>query len=196
MFGWFSSFILIIPYPAFRLLHLKHHAHTNDPLLDPDYYVKADNVWKSIWNSAKRRAIYTLLMKPRLSPPIMTKTIRNAILSAVIMNYGSAALLIYLSYLGYFMETFFLWYLPSRLAVLLLEIVVAYLPHHPHQDQAAYKSTRIRLFPGSSWLLFGHDHHAIHHLFPRVPSIRMPGVYKKIKTEIESNGIRVDRYLS
>jgi fatty acid desaturase len=35
-----------IPYVNFRKTHLMHHAHTNDPEKDPDYFVKAKHWWE------------------------------------------------------------------------------------------------------------------------------------------------------
>src|ERR1700720_3731149 len=35
--GHASGFLLLAPYPGFRVLHLHHHANTNDPVEDPDY---------------------------------------------------------------------------------------------------------------------------------------------------------------
>ena len=43
---------LLAPFPGFRVLHLHHHANTNDPTEGPDYWVKSPtwigNVLKSL----------------------------------------------------------------------------------------------------------------------------------------------------
>ena len=43
LIGHVSGFVLLAPYPGFRQLHLHHHQHTNDPVEDPDYWVKSNN---------------------------------------------------------------------------------------------------------------------------------------------------------
>ena len=35
-----------VPYVNFRKTHMMHHAHTNDPEKDPDYFVKANHWWE------------------------------------------------------------------------------------------------------------------------------------------------------
>jgi fatty acid desaturase len=35
-----------VPYVNFRKTHLLHHAHTNDPEMDPDYFVKPNHWWE------------------------------------------------------------------------------------------------------------------------------------------------------
>ena len=46
---WWGRFVLIpatVPYVNFRKTHRMHHAHTNDPDLDPDYFAKPNRLWE------------------------------------------------------------------------------------------------------------------------------------------------------
>src|SRR5690606_35424009 len=40
MLGSIHAALLLYDFPTFRFLHLRHHAHTNDPALDPDYWMQ------------------------------------------------------------------------------------------------------------------------------------------------------------
>ena len=42
--GWISGCFLFFPFSAFKVIHLKHHAHTNDSEEDPDGYVRGNNL--------------------------------------------------------------------------------------------------------------------------------------------------------
>ena len=43
--GWVSGAFLTVPFSVFRHLHLTHHAHTNHPHKDPDYWVASGRWW-------------------------------------------------------------------------------------------------------------------------------------------------------
>jgi len=68
---------------------------------------------------------------------------------------------------GFFWEALLLWYLPSRIGLFVMMAVCAWLPHHPHRELGRYRTTRVTLFPLSTLLYRGHDHHVLHHRFPR-----------------------------
>jgi fatty acid desaturase len=46
VWGRLALIPVTIPYVNFRKTHLMHHAHTNDPVKDPDYFVKANHWWE------------------------------------------------------------------------------------------------------------------------------------------------------
>jgi len=41
--GWIAGMMLWAPFPVFKILHLRHHSHTNDPEEDPDFWVASTN---------------------------------------------------------------------------------------------------------------------------------------------------------
>lgn len=45
MVGHLSTIPLAFPYRVLKNTHMEHHAHANDPKLDPDYGVHADDSW-------------------------------------------------------------------------------------------------------------------------------------------------------
>ena len=46
IWGRLSLIPVTVPYVNFRKTHLMHHAYTNDPVKDPDYFVKANHWWE------------------------------------------------------------------------------------------------------------------------------------------------------
>ena len=68
----------------------------------------------------------------------------------------------------------------------------AWLPHHPHGEHGRYRDTRITLFPGSTLLIWGQDHHLLHHPFPRVPHYRLPSLFREIRPILEEHGARIE----
>jgi beta-carotene hydroxylase len=46
LWGRLALIPVTVPYVNFRKTHLMHHAHTNDPEMDPDFLVKADHWWE------------------------------------------------------------------------------------------------------------------------------------------------------
>lgn len=93
---------------------------------------------------------------------------------------------------GFFWEALLLWYLPARIGLFVVFFVFAWLPHYPHDERGRYRDTRITLFPGSTLLIRGQDHHLLHHLFPRVPHYRLPRLFRKIRPILEGQGARIE----
>lgn len=55
--GWACSLVyLVVPFPLFRLIHLTHHKHTNDPDLDPDYIPPTHGVLVTLHLFFRQRA--------------------------------------------------------------------------------------------------------------------------------------------
>jgi beta-carotene hydroxylase len=91
---------------------------------------------------------------------------------------------------GFGWPAFLLWYLPARLQALWLLFVFAWFPHHPADAVGRYVDTRVAVFPGSRLLVRGHDHHAVHHLFPRVPHYRLPALWADVADDMVAKGVR------
>lgn len=194
VFGWISSIPLIMPFSAYRMMHYRHHAHTNDPNADPDYYLAASNWYTAAWRAMLRRLILVTTMIRRGPKADLSDSprVRRAKVVMALINYTSLLVLIGAAYYGYFAEVFFLWYLPSKVATLFAEILTGYVPHYPFQAMAQFEHSRIVRFWGSTVLLFGHDHHALHHLFPRIPFFKYAEVFARIRPELERSGVRVE----
>lgn len=202
--GMLSAIPVGFSYKAHRASHMRHHAFTNDPDRDPDHYTDgplADlpGKWLAVATA------FTLLPVIAFVPParrLLPARVRRSfaadgddveaglqqlrfwvlthlvLLAAVLTGFGWPA--------------FLLWYLPARLQALWLLFVFAWFPHHPATETGRYVDTRVAVFPGSTWLIRGHDHHALHHLFPRVPHYRLPALWQEIGPQMTPKGVRTE----
>ena len=55
-----------------------------------------------------------------------------------------------------------------------------------------YVDTRVAVFPGSGLIIRGHDHHAVHHLFPRIPHYRLREFWEQSASDLVSKGVRAE----
>ena len=55
-----------------------------------------------------------------------------------------------------------------------------------------YRDTRVFTFFGSTFLIRGHDHHLLHHLFPVVPHYRLRALWRDIGEHLSEQGARIE----
>lgn len=193
--GHVCSLPLRFSFSAHRLNHLKHHAFTNDKHKDPDYYVAGSLFLLPI----------KVVMSSIVLPLYFVETLFNGKVSIVgskvrkvlERNGGKETLktekrffflnvmiLLMFTAAGHLSLFLCVWYLPSKIAILFLNILFAWLPHYPHEETDKYLNTKVFLFPGSSILLVGINYHLVHHLYPRVPYYKLASVYQEIKIDL------------
>ncbi|MCP4003699.1 MAG: hypothetical protein GY725_05840 [bacterium] len=183
--GWLCMSILFDSFAVLRSAHLRHHAHTNDPEKDPDYFIPGS---KPIPVLVRCFAIFAGYMKAYFadterSPHLWL--LRGTALAYSLVLVGIAATL---AAMGWWREVLALWVLPAPMAFLALALVFDYVPHWPHREQDRYKATRIMLFPGLSTLLLFQNYHLIHHLFPSIPFYRYGACFREIREDLVSKG--------
>ncbi len=193
--GRVSTIPLVFPYGVLRLTHMKHHAHTNDPEDDPDYFNKADNWLASAWNTIQSRqpgaddSYGKTLEKMGATPEV-----RAAFTEAVIWRLGHVAILIALAWSGFALEAFFLWFLPKHLGAIYIILFLSWAPHHPFAEKGRYRDTRAwRLGGGMGiWnvLSLGMQYHAVHHLHPAIPLFRNGPAYWEMRDILIARGFR------
>ena len=190
-----------ISYAAHKPSHMRHHAYTNDPDRDPDYYTAGSLpalVPKWLTVVIIQLILPVLAFVPparKLLPPTIRRSLaadsdrrgglaqlRYWVLSAAVLGLAALA--------GIFWPVFVLWYVPSRIQALWLLMVFAWFPHHPAKSTGRYVDTRVAVFRLSGLLIRGHDHHAVHHLFPHVPHYRLREVWEAGAGDLVSKGVR------
>ncbi|MEQ9080693.1 MAG: fatty acid desaturase [Sandaracinaceae bacterium] len=186
--GWIASVTLFAPYPAFRVLHLRHHSYTNHPEKDPDYFV-AGPAW-----AAPLRCLLTL---PRYYEAFLvgsasrSSAARRERASMLIGLAAFALLAGGLSLSGLWLEVLALWVGPAIVAAAVLAFFFDWLPHHPHQRRERFHDTRavdVRLLDAP---LLGQNLHLVHHLFPRVPFYRYRAVFEAARERLAREGATV-----
>ncbi|MEM6697890.1 MAG: fatty acid desaturase [Bacteroidota bacterium] len=177
--GWLASFTLFFPYAAFVVIHLQHHAHTNDPEHDPDGYVKGEGFWSIFIRCVTLIGHYygEALGKKSKQNISMMKT-RTATILYIIIHL---TLLVSVIAMGFWKVYFHVLLMPALFAAPFLGFFFDWLPHYPHDNMGKYHNTRILTIPGMQWVALYQNFHLIHHLYPRVPFYKYIHKFRSIE---------------
>ncbi|WP_422005175.1 fatty acid desaturase [Pyruvatibacter mobilis] len=190
--GHVSTIHLVFPYKVGRLTHLEHHAHTNNPELDPDYSVTAETWWKSVLNSVRSRInrdkVGGNAAYGKAVDRIGGKAASDAKLEALALNLFYWGFLAVMAWSGYALEALLLWWLPRHIGLTYIQLLLSWAPHHPGDKTGRYKDTRaFRYFLGNYGAL-GMEYHIIHHLHPSIPLHKNMPAYREMKPILEERG--------
>ena len=193
-----------INFSSHRTSHMRHHAFTNDPVRDPDHFTDGrlselpvkfygmTMIYSFLPFFALIKPVRVLLpkdLRQKLGESQSSKDegksqLRFWLLSTLVLVVSFAT--------GHGVEALMLWWLPARLQLMWLMFIFAWYPHHPANETSRYRHTRVAVFRGSGMLIRGHDHHAMHHLFPRVPHYRLKALWRELATELVQRGVRAE----
>lgn len=202
--GTLSSIPTGINFSSHRAGHMRHHAYTNDPKRDPDHFTdgRLSELPVKFYGMTM---LYTFLPFFALVPPLRILLPKS--LQAVFNERGGNAkegksqirfwllttIVLVASFVsGHGIEALLLWWLPARLQLCWLMFIFAWYPHHPANETSRYRHTRVAVFRGSGLLIRGHDHHAMHHLFPRVPHYKLKALWKELAEPMVARGVRAE----
>jgi len=205
--GRMAGMIFTFGLTQHRLSHLKHHAHTNVSGKDPDMVLSGDP--KRIPGSAVLMSVMSLLTpvfalvppSRKLIPKWVGKRLGADARSEVDVqdmklrvkrSFIDIFVLVGFSLAGFAPEILLLWYVATRLAFMWVAFIFGWYPHHPHQETERYRDTRVATFLGSTLLIRGHDHHLLHHLYPRVVHYKLPKLWSKIEPVMVARGARIE----
>ena len=165
--GQISVIPLAQSHDALKATHLKHHAHTNDPDNDPDFFHGNANSWLG--------AVRNVNVSYNDDGPAM-KSIGKHMeedpkFKAALEKGGAWTLLFYFVQIFmailYPLETLLLWWIPKRVATSYLGVVFSYLPHSG-LDSGRYKDTRFWTNKIPRFLNHSMQIHSMHHMYPRI----------------------------
>jgi fatty acid desaturase len=194
--GWIGALGMGAGWPALQRTHLLHHSHTNTER-DPDIAVKG---------TFAQLLLKWLVMLPMSLLPIFAIRFINperykrlgSILSPAEIAQVSAvtlftwALLIGAVATGHVADWLMLWFLPTRLGILALNIFFQWLPHHPFDQTERYLNTRISLWPGGTLLLLQQNLHLMHHLWPSVPFYNYARLFRALRPVLVAERSRIE----
>jgi fatty acid desaturase len=185
----FPALTLVIPYSRFRDLHLDHHydANLTDPFDDPESNYLDAGVWERLpfWWRAVLRFNNTLAGRLIVGPLVGTAAFIAA--DARLIAAGDRRVL-----------AGWLWHLPALLPVVLWLAFVAEMPAWAYvvSAYAALSILKIRTFLEHqahervrgrtviiedrgplAFMFLNNNLHVVHHMHPRVPWFRLPGLY-------------------
>ena len=190
--GWLSGAMFLVPFPAYRAVHLRHHGTVNQPGEDPDLWVAGA--------SAATVALRCLTVIPHyylfLFGPMRRSApgVRRVLWRSTPGFLAAGLWVVGLPMIGRSDLLFWLWLLPLWLASALLVFAFDWLPHHPHEETARFTNTRAI---EGGWLfrilLLGQDSHLTHHLWPKVPFYRYHTVLHAEREALLARGARIDR---
>lgn len=189
--GHVAAMIFLAPYPAFQILHLRHHGSVNHEGEDPDLWVDAPTRLGVLGRCLTILPHYYFILFTALGKESGVR--RRMILQAAAILGTMALAFAALVRAGLGAEALLLWFLPAWLASALLAFLFDYLPHRPHDDRGRWTNARIIL--GSrlggrllTLLMAGQNYHLVHHLKPRVPFYRYGALYRKLRPTLERHG--------
>lgn len=195
--GTVASAFVLLAYRSYAANHLRHHAHTNKAN-DPDLLVKGP-LWQVPMKWAFLMTMAVLGSLPLVGDRIVARVVARLAPPDLepmedetrggMRRINQVALLVVLASipLGAFVPVFVLWYLPSRIGILLLMVLFQWLPHFPFDRTDRFGATRVNRFPGSTWLLLQQDRHLVHHLYPSIPWYRYRAAFRQLRPILEAN---------
>jgi beta-carotene hydroxylase len=198
---WLNNFVgamaasaLLHNFPMHQLSHLAHHAHTNDPKLDPDHWMAVRG-----WHRVLLRALSLMLAHyvwgVRLCLQRKSDGKRRMVLG-LLQNAAWLALVALLATVYAPWPALAATVLSAWVGSGLLAWAFDWLPHVPHNSRERFTNTRSTQF--APWLnglmtrlfLFQNYHH-IHHLWPRVPFSAYQDVHEQLSGYLVAQGTAV-----
>ena len=194
--GWVGSLGLGIGWPSLQRTHVLHHSHTNT-MRDPDILVKGTLVQLlSKWITNVGMSLIPISLLRPIAPTRYRRL--RIIFTPVDMVQISAVTVLTLALLalslvtGHFLDWLFLWFVPTRIAVLILNIFFQWLPHYPFDRTDRYGNTRISLWLGGTFLTLQQNLHLMHHLWPSVPFYNYARLYRALRPVLIEEGSRIE----
>jgi len=194
--GHISTIPIALGFGVARLTHMEHHAHTNDPELDPDVTDGAPNWWKALlktWWNRQPGVEGSVHRYKKMMVDMDTPASRRAAMETTVLQLVMMATFFSMAWAGYAIEVALLWWLPRQLGLSWIRFWLSWAPHHP-QGRGRYQNTRIFRTPLGHWASMGMQFHLIHHLYPGIPNHRTRPAYFAMKDVLRRQGVDVSAH--
>jgi len=186
--GWVAGLPLTVTQPTFRVVHLTHHAKTNQPADDPDFVVGHGPWWVRPLSFISPLWGYRLHYYGRRMWKTRLELAAQVGLDVVVVAVVAGAALT-----GTLLDVAVLWIIPALVAVAFLGFAFDYLPHRPQDSTERYLDTRVYPSPVLNVVLLGQNYHLVHHAWVTVPWFRYQPVFAAVEADLEAVGARTRR---
>lgn len=190
--GHLATIPLVLPYKIAWLIHQEHHAHTNDPALDPDVSMNADSWMGAIAASLRARQPAQKKAYSFTRFDADDAAVQRAQIEGVGLNIFYFGALAALAWSGYALEAFFLWWLPRNIALTYIQVFLSWAPHQPMNETGRYRDTMAWKYFLGNFGALGMEYHIVHHLHPTIPLNKTPAAYREMRDILMRRGIRND----
>lgn len=166
--GRIAAAIEGLSFPLFRIIHLQHHAFTNDSERDPDFVIGRQPRWLlPLWAVVRLAHDNHFMLRRKLWQGKRRQLIEHLVTVAL-----QAAVVAGCVVAGHVEFVLFVWLGPVVISGVLLELTGAWAVHYPHTSTHPLESTR--MFRGRllQVLMLNQNYHLVHHLWPRIPWFR------------------------
>ena len=189
--GHICGFILLLPPEWFRLFHMEHHRHTNNPEADPElagakptsrrqylWHITGLPVWwssiKTLWQNAFDVIDAAYITEGKAADVQREARIYLGLyaLAIVLIALGNTVLLM-------------IWVIPVLLGQPFLRLYL--LAEHAgcSHSKNLFENTRTTYTNGFvRWLAWNMPYHAEHHIYPAVPFFKLQEVNELIKSDL------------
>ena len=175
--GHITLITLIYPYHLLRVTHMKHHAYTNDPEIDPDYLnAHTSSVLKVIKNVLDGSTLdFGKYLEVFSADKAFVHSFEKAIPIALLYRFILLVLVIIFP-----LETLLLWWLPAKIGSVYTTVFFSYFPHLG-TSTGRYQNTRFWTHWMPRYLNHSMQLHFIHHLHPSIGHYDEPKAIEALK---------------
>jgi fatty acid desaturase len=187
----FPALTLVVPYRRFRDTHLEHHRDSllTDPYDDPESNYWDPAVWQRLkpWQQAILRVNNTLAGRLLIGPAVGTWAFTLSDLRAIRAGRAGVlsgwlwhllALVPVALWLGHVAQMPVWAYLLSAYMGLSILKIRTFLEHQAH-ERARGRTVIIEDRGILAFLFLNNNLHVVHHMHPRMPWYRLPGLYQE-----------------
>lgn len=172
---------------VYRYLHLEHHRHTGDPVLDPDEIMVSASPLKRFFAMLFIDLTWLRWQLKFLDRRSRRDNIIDSMTLVITLCWHIAWLLSPWAW-----EFVLVWVIPQRLGMLLTAYLFASIQHPEGVVEHSHPFQATRMFKGgwfSHILMISQSQHLMHHLFPMVPYYRYNAAWKLSREHLKDEGI-------
>ena len=187
--GQISLIPLAQSHHILKAIHMKHHAYTNNPERDPDYFHTHVDHW---WQAAINTHGQTGIGDPRLQKMVemymeedekFKSDIERGTVYSLIFFFAQMITAIYFP-----LETLLLWWIPRKLVTSYLGVIFSHQPHK-NLPQGRYKDTRFWVNGIPRFFNHSMQIHVMHHMYPKICHFDEPKAIEALKPFMIARGI-------